>query len=115
MTGYRSYYEPFEAEDIFGAQDAADRKAKLERARAAQKESDALLKAADEVDRKRMLQLTADASKSQLLREYETAGVEPPTVDDDGHPRCSLSMLLHMGWSIGDMAGERVLIRPVGR
>lgn len=111
----RSYYEPFEAEDIFGAQEAADRKAKLERARAAQKESDALLKAADEADRKRMLQLTADASKSQLLREYESAGVMAPSVDDDGNPTCSLSMLLHMGWSIGNISGERVLLRPAGR
>lgn len=111
----RNYYEPLEADDIFGAQEAADIKARQARIKAAQIAFDQKAKAVDEEDRRRILKLTADAGLEQLLREYESAGVMAPSVDDDGNPTCSLSMLLHMGWSIGNISGERVLLRPANR
>jgi len=47
------------------------------------------------------------------LREYQRAGVVPPSVDGDGYPTVSLETLSHMGWTIESTdSGECVLVRP---
>jgi hypothetical protein len=49
------------------------------------------------------------------LREYQRAGVRPPSVDGDGYPTVSLETLFHTGWTIEPSdRGECVLVRPKG-
>lgn len=50
---------------------------------------------------------TLETNERMRLRQFELAGVEPPA----GF-KCSLSLLLSMGWSIGEVKGKKVLVRP---
>lgn len=52
------------------------------------------------------------ANKRLLLRQYEAAGVAPPSVDGDGYPTCSLPMLFSLGWSVEEVGGHMELIAP---
>lgn len=58
------------------------------------------------------------ANASQLVEQYRAAGVDPPAVDAQGVPTCSLSLLLSTGWRVeeheNEVGGEvrRVLTRP---
>lgn len=55
---------------------------------------------------------TKSSNEQQLLAQYREAGVEPPLVNAEGIPTVSLTLLLSMGWTIGDYLGERKLLRP---
>lgn len=47
-----------------------------------------------------------------LLRQYHANGVEPLSVDGDGFPTVSYSMLMKMGWSVEKLEGENRLVGP---
>lgn len=64
----------------------------------------------------RKVRADANTRRSNLLvmmQEYQRAGVKPPFVNEDGTPRCSLSLLLQLGWSI-ERIGDSVatLLKP---
>lgn len=54
--------------------------------------------------------LSLRANESMRLAEFDAAGVEPPL----GF-RCSLPLLLLMGWTIDSVSGKNVLVRPFYR
>lgn len=58
---------------------------------------------------------TMRANMSAMMQEYRRAGVTPPFVNEDGTPRCSLSMLINLGWSIEELNGTVTLIRTLIR
>jgi hypothetical protein len=45
--------------------------------------------------------------------EYRAAGVEPPRLTADGVPAFSLSLLFVLGWTIEEIDGKRLLLKPV--
>ena len=47
-----------------------------------------------------------------LLRQYHANGVEPISVDGDGFPTVSYSMLMKMGWSVEKLEGQNRLVGP---
>lgn len=47
-----------------------------------------------------------------LLRQYHANGVEPISVDGDGFPTVSYSMLMRMGWWVEKLEGENRLVGP---
>jgi hypothetical protein len=69
--------------------------------------------AAAAAERKRKADdLTKRANGTVALAEYRAAGVESPSVDGDGAPRVSLSLLLSIGWTVEDVDGARELVAP---
>lgn len=113
----RSFHEPSDPFDIFERQAGEERRHRLEEARVRNAEFDAI-EAAAAAERKEKARLfSLSVSKRKVAEQYIAAGVDPVQVDDEGHPTVSLSLLLSMGWTIGqqpDGFGEfhNVLIRP---
>lgn len=105
-------------DDFFGAEEAAriraereENRKEIERRNAEAAEHEAIYQAARE---KRRNELTAEGTRRHLWREYDAANVEPPIVDGEGNPTCSLSLLLSLGWTIMPMTFDRPkLLKPV--
>ena len=107
----RDFHEPYEPEDVFERQEAAERRAKIESARAeheAFEKHEAELAAA----RKETARLfTLGANDRIRLCEYDAYGVEPPVIN--GVPtRSSLPLLLSIGWTIEETSEGRALVPP---
>lgn len=43
---------------------------------------------------------------------YEALGVEPPSLDGNGEPVCSVDLLMRIGWRIENTPDGKVWIRP---
>jgi hypothetical protein len=107
----RSFNEPWEPEDIFDRQEAAERRAYLDRIK---EQNDALAAqeaAAEAVRHESARQFTLETTRRAIRRDYEQAGVTPLQVGGDGTPTVSLPLLLSMGWTVVEFNGERQLVR----
>lgn len=109
----RDYYDPESRDDdLFEADELRRRQAK----RAAVKESLELAKVAEAKQtaalKARMDERAQETNRRQVIAEYQAAGVEPPSVDGNGKPTTSLSLLLRMGWKIENISGRPTLLRP---
>lgn len=51
-----------------------------------------------------------DRDRQEKIAEYENAGLDPVYADDDKTIVCSLPMMLHMGWRIGEIDGRKALL-----
>ncbi len=109
----RDYFSPSSHDDdLFNAEEAKRRAARREAAREARE-----LLGAAEVKQAAMLKSRIDerareTNRRQVIAEYQAAGVEPPSVDGEGKPTASLSMLLRIGWKVENISGLPTLIRP---
>ncbi|MHB8272002.1 hypothetical protein [Bradyrhizobium sp.] len=110
----RDFHEPWEPEDVFASQEAADRRAKIESARA---EHEAFEKHEAELaaERKETARLFSLGANERLrLAEYDLHGVTPPVLN--GVPtKSSLPLLRSLGWTIEEIDGKRTLIQPAAR
>lgn len=102
----------FDELDLFEKEEAARRmahRAELQRVadeeRKKEEEQRAVTRAAA-LERKRITDGQA------LLRQYHANGVEPISVDGDGFPTVSYSMLMRMGWAVEKLEGENRLVGP---
>lgn len=101
-----------DAFDMFELQHADEKRARLEEAKRLNTER-AEQDAREEAERKEsLLKFSKIGHRRQLLAQYREAGVEPPLVTEDGTPRVSLTMLLSIGWTIAEVFGEKMLVRP---
>jgi hypothetical protein len=57
--------------------------------------------------RQRAREFLAETNERTRLAEYRKAGVEPPQ-----YTRVSLGLLLSLGWTIEEVEGRRVLVKP---
>lgn len=68
-----------------------------------------------EVEARRKVATTAwvrAANAGHVEDSYRAAGVEPPPLEE-GQTRCSLSLLLSVGWRVEELPdGSRALVRP---
>jgi hypothetical protein len=108
----RSFSEPWEPEDIFDRQEAAERRAYLDRLKERNAATAAQEAAAEAARHESARQFTLETTRRAIRRDYEQAGVEPLQVDANGVPTVSLPLLLSMGWTVVDFNGERQLVRP---
>jgi hypothetical protein len=108
----RSFNEPWEPEDIFDRQEAAERRAYLDRLKERNAATAAQEAAAETARHESARQFTLETTKRAIRRDYEQAGVAPLQVGGDGTPTVSLPLLLSMGWTVIDFNGERQLVRP---
>ncbi len=108
----RDFSDPWEPEDIFDRQAAAELRARMEASaaqHAAQLKHDAETEALAK-ENGRLLSIRA--SGSVMMTEYARAGVEPLETNGRGVPLVSLSLLLCLGWTIESISGKNVLMRP---
>lgn len=75
-------------------------------------EREAANNAADKATASRVRAANLKANDDFLLREYQNAGVAPPMVTATGVPAVSLALLLRIGWTIEEVAGDRRLVKP---
>lgn len=62
---------------------------------------------------KRQKEFQDHVTRSVIWREYDVAQVEPPSLNGEGNPTCSLSLLLKLGWTLEPLGmGRHALIRP---
>lgn len=111
----RDFSDPWEPEDIFDRQAAAELRDRMEASasqHAAQLKHDADMEALAK-ENGRLLSIRA--SGSVMMTEYARAGVQPLETNGKGVPLVSLPLLLWMGWTIEEISGERKLIRPHAR
>ena len=108
----RSFNEPWEPEDIFDRQEAAERRAYLDRLKERNAATAAQEAAAEAARHESARQFTLETTKRAIRRDYEQAGVTPLQVGGDGTPTVSLPLLLSMGWKVVEFNGERQLVRP---
>jgi len=108
----RNFSEPWEPEDIFDQQEAAERRRRMD----AIAEHNAILAAqeaaADAARQAENVARVKAAHARTIIGQYQAAGVEPLAVDANGVPLLSLSMLISMGWSIVAIEGENYLVKP---
>ena len=98
--------------DLFEKEEAARRMAhRAELQRIADEERDKEEKQR-EVARSSALERKRIGDGQALLRQYHANGVEPISVDGDGFPTVSYSMLMRMGWSVEKLEGENRLVGP---
>lgn len=99
-------------EDLLDAAEAANRRAdraaqsaRLEQGERVQNEAEALRRA-------KTAAWARAANAQQVEDSYRAAGVEP-TLIEPGVQRCSLSLLLTLGWRVEELPdGSRVLFKP---
>lgn len=112
----RSYYGTGDLDDdLFEAEEAARRRRKREEMLEAHRIAQEVEAKAEAIRKARATEVSLETNRRQLLRQYEAAGVEPPSVDASGRPLVSLPMLLTLGWSIEHHLDGNVLARPVTR
>lgn len=109
----REFSDPWEPEDIFDRQAAAERRAKIEQAQA---DHAAMLK--HDADQAALRKVKADdtsrrANESFLNHEYSSHGITPPWTNGAGVPTVSLSLLKWMGWRVENYSGQATLIEPM--
>lgn len=109
----RDYHDPGSYDDdLFDADEARRRQAKREETMAAiEKAAATEAKARADLDA-RMAERARETNRRQVIAEYQAAGVEPPSIDRNGKPTASLSLLLRMGWKLENISGKPTLIRP---
>lgn len=111
----REFSEPWEPEDIFDRQHAAERRARIEQSQA---DHAALLKHDAEQTVLRKIKgddLSRRANESFLNYEYSSSGVTPPSTNGNGIPTVSLSLLKWMGWRIENYSGQATLVEPMAQ
>lgn len=59
---------------------------------------------------KRSKEFMAESNEARAA-EYHRAGLDPIYADEDHTIVCSLPMMLHMGWKIGEIDGRKALVR----
>jgi hypothetical protein len=74
-------------------------------------------RAAQQARNERAAEHTERANKLALIDEYRAAGLWPgaafgSSFTADGTPAVSLSLLLKLGWTIGEVDGAKTLIQP---
>ncbi|MDO8535055.1 MAG: hypothetical protein Q7S17_10000 [Xanthobacteraceae bacterium] len=52
-----------------------------------------------------------DRDRQDKIAEYAAAGLDPVYADEEHTLICSLPMMIHMGWKIGEIDGRKVLTR----
>jgi hypothetical protein len=108
----RDFSDPWEPEDIFDRQAAAEQRAKMDAA-AERNRIEAERDAAETRKRKEHMDwFTLASAARRRLKDYEHAGVEPLELDANGSPTVTLSMLFWLGWTIESISGQNVLVRP---
>lgn len=106
------------AQDFFDHVDEEDRRARVEAAERRNAEVRARDEQAEVARRASSKIFSMRANAAQLVEQYLAAGVDPPAVDANGVPTCSLSLLLTTGWRIAEIENEaggevrRTLERP---
>lgn len=102
--------------DFFDRADAEDRRARVAAATVENERVRALEAEADEARRERGRIFSLRANARLLADQYRDAGMTPPLVNGAGEPRCSLTLLLSVGWTIeeDEVSGEvrRTLVPP---
>jgi hypothetical protein len=105
------FSEPWEPEDIFDRAEAADRRARIEAAKERNAAASAQEAVQEAARREAGKAFSLEANERIRMAEYRRAGVSPPVIG--GVPvKTSLPLLLSFGWTIGEVFGERALIRP---
>lgn len=110
--------QTFDPEDLFDANTAAQIRRDRERERAE------IAKAVQQENEREAARLAGIKQRNDELskrsnarlrtHEFAAAGVDAPYVDFDGVPTISLSFLLSIGWSIRNVSGMNVLMKPTG-
>ena len=98
--------------DLFEKEEAARRmahRAELQRVADEEREKEEKQR---EVARAAALERKRIGDGQALLRQYHANGVEPISVDGDGFPTVSYSMLMKMGWSVEKLEGQNRLVGP---
>lgn len=98
--------------DLFDKEEAARRiahRAEMQRVADEEREKE---EAARAQVRANWLEEKRKADGAELLRQYQTNGVEPLNVDADGFPTVSYSMLMRMGWAVEKLEGQNRLVGP---
>lgn len=111
----RDFSDPWEPEDIFDRQEAAERRARIDRVQA---EHATMLKhdaKQAELRKIKAQDLSRRANESFLNHEYSSAGVTPPWTNGNGVPTVSLSLLKQMGWRVENYSGQATLVEPMAR
>lgn len=103
---------PLDDFDLFDREEDGRRMARREEMKRVAAAERAKEEEAAEIRRARATELSRQANKEALLRQYQNAGVAPPAVDAAGCPTCSLTMLLSMGWSVEEVGGRMELLAP---
>lgn len=109
----REFSEPWQPEDIFDRQEAAERRARIEQSQA---DHAAMLKHEAEQAAARKIKavdLSRRANESFLNHEYSSNGVTPPWTNGSGVPTVSLSLLKWMGWRVENYSGQATLVEPM--
>ena len=102
----------FDEHDLFEKEEAARRmahRAELQRVADEEREKEEKQR---EVARAAALERKRIGDGQALLRQYHANGVEPISVDGDGFPTVSYSMLMKMGWSVEKLEGQNRLVGP---
>lgn len=100
-------------ESLFDQEEAEARRIEREQRRARAEEQGRERAAEDAAIAARAAKFRDETNARMLVDEYRRAGVEPPKVDGDGAPTCSLTLLLWMGWTIEELGlGVRRLVSP---
>lgn len=108
----RSRRDIDDLDNLFDRDQAAARRLEREQMIEAGKERTRQETARDAMVAARVRAFTQVSNGEAMLKEYRLAGVEPLRVNAEGHPTCSIALLLNVGWRIEDMAGEKVLVAP---
>lgn len=98
-------------DSLFGREEAKARKesraeesARLERMQKLQAEAEERRRVDDKAS-------WAKVNKNACLNSFRARGVEPPELKP-GEMLCSLDLLLRLGWSVQEISGKKVLVRP---
>ena len=101
-----------ELDDLFSPAEAARRRAERAAMMEQAAERERVEAEAERIRKQRAREFAIETSRRSLLAEYQRYGVEPLSLDGDGKPAVSLSMLLSLGWTIAEVSGKRVLVKP---